>query len=98
MSRKLRPFSTCAFVLAVSMTSSALYGQVATGPWTQYSPSYSIQERGCGNVEGSYFYITCSDAGGDQRAERRYVTYSTGSRQFEGYVRIVSLGDRKSVV
>jgi len=66
--------------------------QVATGPWTSYSPSYSIQERGCGDVNGSSFYLTCSTADGDQRAERRYATYTSGTRQFEGYLKVVSLG------
>jgi hypothetical protein len=82
-------------VLAVAflvLGAQAAVAQVATGPWTSYSPSYSIQERGCGDVNGSSFTLSCSTASGDQRAERRYATYSSGSRQFEGYVRVVSLG------
>jgi hypothetical protein len=78
--------------LALAGVSAAAQAQVATGPWTQYSPSYSIQERGCGDVNGSYFYINCSDASGDQRAERRYATYTSMTRQFEGYLKVVSLG------
>ncbi|MFI2367765.1 hypothetical protein [Streptomyces sp. NPDC018833] len=37
------------------------------------------------------FRLTCATASGDQRAERRYATYTGGTRQFEGYVRISSL-------
>jgi hypothetical protein len=92
MSKRLRTFVTLALAVGLSALVPAAQAQVATGPWTSYSPSYSIQERGCGDVNGSYFYLNCSDASGDQRAERRYTTYSSGSRQFEGYVKVVSLG------
>ena len=76
----------------LSMLASVAAAQVATGPWTSYSPSYSIQERGCGDVNGSYFYVNCSDASGDHRAERRYATYTSKTRQFEGSLKVVSLG------
>lgn len=65
---------------------------VESGPWTSYSPSFTVQERGCGDVNNLTFTLTCSDSDGDQRAERRYATYSGGTRQFEGYFRIVSMG------
>jgi chitodextrinase len=65
---------------------------VEPGGWTSYSPSFSIQERGCGVVSNLTFRLTCSTADGDQRAERRYATYTGGSRQFEGYFRITSMG------
>ena len=32
------------------------------------------------------------DGVGEERAERRYQTFSTGSKQFEGYVKVDSLG------
>jgi hypothetical protein len=51
-----------------------------------------VQERGCGDVSNLTFRVTCSSGSGDQRAERRYATYSGGTRQFEGYFRISSLG------
>ena len=82
-------------VLSVSglwLAVPAARAQVATGPWTSYSPTYSIQEKGCGDVNGSDFYINCSDSSVEQRAERRYPTYYSGSRQFEGYLTVKSLG------
>jgi hypothetical protein len=65
--------------------------EVEPGGWTSYSPSFKIQERGCGDVNDLTFKLTCSNHSGDQRAERRYATYSDGSRQFEGYFRITSM-------
>ena len=72
--------------------------QVESGGWMAYSPSFSVQERGCGDVNNLTFTLTCSTSSGDQRAERRYPTYSSGSRQFEGYFRITSqTGSRVSL-
>ena len=65
--------------------------EVEPGGWTSVSPAYTVQERGCGQVDGLTFQLTCSTASGDQRAERRYATYTGGTRQFEGYFRISSL-------
>jgi hypothetical protein len=65
---------------------------VEPGPWTSYAPSFNVQERGCGDVSDLTFRLTCSSGSGDQRAERRYATYTGGTRQFEGYFRITSLG------
>lgn len=67
-------------------------GPVEPGGWTSYSPSFKVQERGCGVVDDLTFRLTCSDGDGDQRAERRYATYTGGTRQFEGYFRITSMG------
>lgn len=70
----------------------AAQAQVESGNWTSYSPSFTVQERGCGTVNGLTFQLTCSTASGDQRAERRYANYSGGgARQFEGTFRISSL-------
>ena len=81
-----------AVVCGVLLTSAApASAEVEAGPWTSYSPSFNVQERGCGQVDGLTFRLTCSTASGDQRAERRYVTYSSGTRQFEGSFRITSL-------
>jgi len=92
MSNRKRVLAAASVTAVLSLAAGSASAQVATGPWTSYSPSYSIQERGCGDVNGGLFTLSCSDASGDQRAERRYVTYSSGSRQFEGYVRVNSLG------
>ncbi|MEU8636208.1 hypothetical protein AB0C38_28930 [Amycolatopsis sp. NPDC048633] len=72
--------------------------QVGTGPWVSDSPGYSEQERGCGDVSGLTFKLTCSTASGDQRAERRYTTYSGGTHQFEGSFKVTSMtGSRISL-
>jgi hypothetical protein len=65
---------------------------VESGPWTSYSPGYKLQQVGCGKVSDLTFTLSCSNSSGEQRAERRYDTYSSGTRQFEGYFRIVSMG------
>ncbi|SDM26518.1 hypothetical protein SAMN04489726_0671 [Allokutzneria albata] len=66
--------------------------EVEPGGWTSHSPSFTVQERGCGTVSNLTFTLTCSTASGDQRAERRYATYTGGTRQFEGSFRITSMG------
>ncbi|WP_290059901.1 hypothetical protein [Amycolatopsis solani] len=72
--------------------------QVGTGPWTPDSPGYSEQERGCGRISGLTFQLTCSTGSGDQRAERRYTTYTGGTHQFEGSFKITSMtGSRISL-
>lgn len=69
----------------------ALADPVESGPWTSYEPTFTVQERGCGDVSDLTFKLNCSTGSGDQRAERRYATYSSGTRQFEGYFKITSL-------
>jgi hypothetical protein len=84
--------------VAGSLSGVASQAQVATGPWTQYSPSYSVQQKGCGVVSGSTFSLNCSDTSGEQRAERRYSNYSSKTRQFEGYLKVSSLGGSRICV
>jgi len=84
-----------ALVCALSMMAMA---QVATGPWSSWNPSYSTQQQGCGSISGSTFTLSCSNTSGVQRAERRYATFTSGSKQFQGTVRVNSLGgDRISI-
>ncbi|MET9906985.1 hypothetical protein ABZZ74_09160 [Streptomyces sp. NPDC006476] len=80
--------AACALLLAAP---GAAHAEVEPGGWTSESPSYTVQERGCGQVDGLTFKLTCSSGSGDQRAERRYATYSGGTHQFEGYFRITSM-------
>ncbi|WP_157495670.1 hypothetical protein [Kutzneria sp. 744] len=68
------------------------YAQVESGSWKTWSPGYKVQTAGCGAVSGSTFKLTCSSSSGEQRAERRYDTYSSGTHQFEGYFKINSMG------
>ncbi len=87
-----RLFVGLSLVCGLSLVAEVAQAQVGTGPWTSYSPSFSVQERGCGDVSDLTFRLTCSTSSGDQRAERRYATYTSGTRQFEGYFRITSMG------
>jgi hypothetical protein len=84
-------------VFGVSLSAS-VQSQVATGPWSSWNPSYNTQTAGCGSISGSTFSLSCSSASGEQRAERRYETFSSGTKQFQGTVRVNSLGgDRISL-
>ncbi|HEY2059397.1 MAG TPA: hypothetical protein VGH57_13590 [Amycolatopsis sp.] len=99
MRRRLRIGGVLAGALfglaAVTPVASA---QVGTGPWNPWSPGYAEQERGCGQISGLTFQLTCSTGSGDQRAERRYDTYTGGTHQFEGSFKITSMsGTRISV-
>lgn len=89
MQRRLLASIAAAAALLLAAAPSAT-AEVEPGGWTSYSPGFSVQERGCGDVNDLTFTLTCSTASGDQRAERRYTTYTGGSRQFEGYFRITS--------
>jgi hypothetical protein len=95
MSRRLRLWAgaLAAFLVAGGLTAIAgtAEASVGTGPWTSISPSFTTQEKGCGSISGLTFKLTCSTASGEQRAERRYATYSGGTRQFEGYFKINSM-------
>ncbi|WIY07537.1 hypothetical protein QRX60_34520 [Amycolatopsis mongoliensis] len=72
--------------------------QVGGGSWIADSPSFTTQEKGCGDVSGLTFKLTCSTASGEQRAERRYATYTGGTHQFEGSFKITSMtGSRISL-
>ncbi len=87
-----RLFVAALLVCGFSLVAQTVQAQVGTGPWTSYSPTFTVQERGCGDVNDLTFKLTCSTGSGDQRAERRYATYSSGTRQFEGYFKITSMG------
>ena len=81
MSKRLRSAAGLALATGLLAAGSPALAQVETGPWTSESPSFSVQQRGCGTVSGLTFTLTCSTASGDQRAERRYATYTGGTRQ-----------------
>ncbi|MDQ7807734.1 hypothetical protein Q5425_28705 [Amycolatopsis sp. A133] len=87
-----------AAALGLTVLTPVADAQVGTGPWTADSPGYSEQERGCGRISGLTFQLTCSTGSGDQRAERRYTTYTGGTHQFEGSFKITSMtGSRISL-
>jgi hypothetical protein len=97
--RRLRSAGVLAAVATgLAVLAPVADAQVGTGPWISDSPGYSEQERGCGDVSGLTFKLTCSTGSGDQRAERRYTTYSGGTHQFEGSFKITSMsGSRISL-
>jgi hypothetical protein len=92
MRKRTRLLGAALAVAGLTITAPHAFAEVEPGGWTSYSPSFSVQERGCGQVNNLTFQLTCSTGSGDQRAERRYATYTSGSRQFEGYFRITSMG------
>jgi hypothetical protein len=97
--RKLRALAVVAIagtIVAVGVPRA--FAQVEGGGWTAYSPGFTVQQFGCGQVNGLIFKLTCSNNSGQQRAERRYDTYSSGIRQFEGTFKITSMaGSRISL-
>jgi hypothetical protein len=92
MSKTLRVLAGLALVGGLSVVAPRAYAEVEPGGWNPVSPSFSVQQRGCGNVNGLTFTLTCSSGSGDNRAERRYATYTGGTHQFEGYFKITSMG------
>jgi hypothetical protein len=73
--------------------SSTAHAQIGSG-WSSTSVSYTTQvSSGC-YISGGYFRID----GGSGRAERRYTTLTSGSRQFQGTFVMDTLGgDRVAV-
>jgi hypothetical protein len=99
LKRRLRGLAVLAaagVILAVGVPRA--FAQVEGGGWTAYSPGFKVQQKGCGQVSDLTFKLTCSNSSGEQRAERRYDTYSDGIRQFEGTFKITSMaGSRISL-
>jgi len=95
MSRRLRILAGLAGVaLAGSLVvvAQSANAQVEPGPWKPANPGFKVQQFGCGKVNGLTFQLTCGNKSGQQRAERRYETYSSGTHQFEGDFKITSMG------
>ncbi len=92
MSRVLGILAGLALVSAVVVMATNANAQVEPGPWKPDNPTFTVQQKGCGQVSDLTFKLTCSDGSGEQRAERRYATYSSGIHQFEGYFKITSMG------
>ncbi|HET6296023.1 MAG TPA: hypothetical protein VFG33_21750 [Kribbella sp.] len=91
MKKRSRALCALASVAGLMLSAPTAFAEVEPGGWTSYSPTFTVQQRGCGVVNNLTFQLTCSTGSGDQRAERRYATYSSGTRQFEGYFRISSM-------
>jgi hypothetical protein len=92
MRKKSRAAAGILAICGMFLGAQTASAQVEPGGWTSYSPGYNVQLKGCGQANGLTFTLTCSSASGEQRAERRYDTYTGGSRQFEGSFKITSMG------
>jgi hypothetical protein len=80
----------------LALARSIAHAQIGSG-WTPYTPDESLQLRGCSEHSASggvdQFRLTCSTMSGDNRAEHRTQNdYSSGTNQFEGEIRVVSVG------
>lgn len=96
MKKKLT-IQALAVVILICFCALGAHAQIGSG-WTSYSPSFTLQIRGCGASSGLTFKITCSATSGDNRAERRYANISSAQSQFQGTVKVNSLtGDRISL-
>jgi len=101
LSVKRRAAALCAILSGLVLPSTPMASaKTSAGSWIPYSPSFTVQQEGCGKVSGLTFQLTCSTPGhgsGYQRAERRYATYA-GNHKFQGTFTISSLsGDRISL-
>jgi hypothetical protein len=92
MSKALGILAGLALVCGLVVVATNANAEVEPGPWKSYRPTFTVQQKGCGQVSNLTFKLTCSNGSGEQRAERRYATYSSGTRQFEGYFKITSMG------
>jgi hypothetical protein len=83
----IRALSVLTLATGLSAVANA---QIGTG-WTSTSVSYTSQvSSGC-SISGSTFTID----GGSGRAEHRYTTITSGSRQFQGTFKVTSLGGNR---
>jgi hypothetical protein len=92
VSRRTRALGGILAAATLFLVAPDAYAQVESGTWKTWNPGFKVQTVGCGSVSGSTFKLTCSSSSGEQRAERRYDTYSSGTHQFEGYFKINSMG------
>src|ERR1044071_8368096 len=92
MSKTFRLLAGLALVSALVVVAPQAYAEVEPGGWKPASPGFKVQQKGCGKVSGMTFQLTCSNGSGEQRAERRYDTYTGGTHQFEGYFKVTSMG------
>jgi hypothetical protein len=84
----------CGLTVAIAPTAAAgTAGATPAVTWVEYSPSFKVQQEGCGKVSNLTFQLTCTKSGASHdRAERRYADYTGGSHKFEGSFKITSQG------
>jgi hypothetical protein len=86
--RIVKSLAAFAIVCGLSLT---VHAQVGTG-WTSTTVSYSTQTSSGCSQSGGTFKVGSGSSG---RAERRYDNITSGSRQFQGTLKVVSLGGDK---
>lgn len=86
--RLLQLAAASAFVGSLTL---AAHAQIGTG-WKATTVGFKIQAVGSGKVSGDNFSISSSSTSTQQRAERRYDSFSSGQHQFQGSVKVTSLG------
>ena len=84
--------ATLALLAGLVFAAQTAQAQVEGGGWTAVNPSFKLQQVGCGHINGLTFQLTCGNKSGQQRAERRYATYTGGTHQFQGTFQITSMG------
>jgi len=96
------PARTCAVLgLVMAGLTPAAQAQIGSG-WTRYSPEFDVHRQGSGQYSKSggteKFTISATGVVGKtgQRSEiRLHNGYSSGQRQFEGYLKVVRLDGTK---
>jgi hypothetical protein len=74
----------------VLLAASSSHAQIGTG-WTPITLEKHPDVDGCGSISGNTFRLTCSTTGSAwQRAEYKLGASTSGWRQFEGYLKVVS--------
>jgi hypothetical protein len=93
-------FQVCLRVSCAVLVMGAAQGaqaQVGSG-WISTSLTKHRDVDGCGSISGSTHKLSCSGGSGWQRAEYKLGSSTSGHRQFQGDLKVVSLsGDKISV-
>ena len=85
-----RAVSCAAWVVFAVGMAPAASAQVGSG-WTSITLEKHQDIDGCGSISGSTHKLTCSGGSGWQRAEYKLGSSTSGQRQFQGDLKVVSL-------
>lgn len=86
--RLIQVLTVSSFVCGLTLAARA---QIGSG-WKPTTVGFKLQQVGSGKVNGNTFSITSTSTTTQQRAERRYDSFTSGMHQFQGDVRVTSLG------
>lgn len=97
MKRRASCLRVSCVVAGLVAAGTAAQAQIGTG-WISTTLTKYPDVDGCGSISSSTFKLSCSGGTGYQRAEYKLGSSTSGYRQFEGYLKVVSLaGDRISL-